>query len=83
MAIKSISESDKFKKIFNRLDKMFKKRVFRLIQKLVENPNAGKPMKYDRRGTREVYLKPFRLSYSYSQQESKITLLDLYHKKKQ
>jgi len=55
----------------------------KLIRKLMENPNTGKPMKYDRRGTREVYLKPFRLSYFYSQQESRITLLDLYHKKKQ
>lgn len=83
MAIKSIRESDRFRKIFTRLDEIFQKRVVKLIQKLVENPNTGKPMKYDRRGTREVYLKPFRLSYAYSRKESKITLLDLYHKKKQ
>jgi len=72
----------KLGKRFTRLDKIFQKRVVKLIQKLMENPNARKPMKYDRRGTREVYLKPFRLSYAYSLKESKITLFDLYHKKK-
>ena len=74
-------ELKKLGKRFTRLDKIFQKRVVKLIQKLMENPNAGKPMKYDRRGTREVYLKPFRLSYAYSLKESKITLLDLYHKR--
>ena len=83
MAAKSIRESDRFKKIFNKLDTIFQKRVVKLTQKLLENPTAGKPMKYDRRGTREVYLKPFRLSYAYSRRESMIILLDLYHKKKQ
>lgn len=83
MAIKAIRESNKFKKIFNRLDKKFQKRAIKLIQKIVRDPNTGKPMKYGRRGTREVYLKPFRLSYAYSHEESMITLLDFYHKKKQ
>lgn len=40
-------------------------------------------MRYARKGTREVYLKPFRLSYAYIKEENKIILLDLYHKKKQ
>ena len=83
MAIESIRESDRFRKIFDRLDKTFQIRATKLIQKLVKNPNIGKPMKYGRKGTREVYLKPFRLSYTYCKNDRLITLLDLYHKKKQ
>lgn len=83
MVVKTISESDKFKIIFSKLKGDFQKRVEKLIQKLINNPKAGKPMMYERKGTREVYFKPFRLSYSYSPEENKITILDLYHKKKQ
>src|SRR3989344_2073429 len=46
----------------------------------IENPEVGKPMMYDRKGTREVYVKPFRLSYAYIKHENKIIFLDLYHK---
>ncbi len=53
------------------------------IRKIVANPEIGKPMRYGRKGTREVYIKPFRLSYAYISHEDKIILLDLYHKKKQ
>ena len=83
MAIESIRESDRFRKIFSKLDKAYQKRIIKLIQKIVENPNVGKPMRYGRIGTREVYIKPFRLSYTYCKNERLITLLDLYHKKKQ
>jgi len=40
-------------------------------------------MKYIRKGTREVYIPPFRLSYLYIKEENKIVFLDLYHKDKQ
>ena len=50
------------------------------IEKIVENPEIGKPMRYQRKGTREVYLKPFRLVYSYNNDTLLILFLDLYHK---
>ena len=53
------------------------------IQKIINNPEIGKPMRNVRKGTKELYLKPFRLSYTYLKQEDKIILLDFYHKKKQ
>jgi len=81
MGIRFIEESDNFVKTFNKLDKIFQKRVAKLIQKLIENPATGKPMRYGRRGTREVYIKPFRLSYIYLQKERQITLIDIYHKR--
>jgi len=34
-------------------------KVKRQIQKIVECPEIGKPMKYDRRGTRELHISPF------------------------
>lgn len=40
-------------------------------------------MKYTRKGTNEVYISPFRLSYLYSKEEDKIIFLDLYHKDRQ
>ena len=83
MSIKFIKEAEKFKKEFDRLDKSYKIKVEKLITKIIQNPEVGKPMKYNRKGTREIYVSPFRLSYSYIKEEEKIIILDLYHKDKQ
>ena len=53
------------------------------IRKIIENPEIGKPMRYNRKGTREVYISPFRLSYAYIIEENKIIFLDIYHKDEQ
>ena len=58
-------------------------KIKKQISKIIENPEVGKPMRYGQKGTREVYIKPFRLSYFWIKEESKIILLDLYHKDKQ
>lgn len=60
-----------------------KLRVKKQIAKITENPEIGKPMRFNRKGAREVYVSPYRLSYSYSKEESKIVFLDLYHKDEQ
>jgi hypothetical protein len=52
----------------------------KLMAKAVCNPSAGKPMRFARKGTRELYLPPFRLSYAYDGKEEILTFLDLYHK---
>ncbi|MEK6912919.1 MAG: type II toxin-antitoxin system RelE/ParE family toxin [Nanoarchaeota archaeon] len=70
----------KFKKI---KDNLLRERVKKQIEKIILNPEVGKPMMYGRKGTRELYLSPFRLSYLYLKSEDVITLLDLYHKDKQ
>jgi len=57
-----------------------KEKVKKQIAKIIANPEIGKPMMYERRGTREIYLKPFRLSYAFIKEENKIIFLDLYHK---
>lgn len=79
-----IAFGDKFKNIFLKIkDYATKEKVIKQIEKLKINPELGKPMRYDRKGTRELYIPPFRLSYAYLKNENKIVILDLYHKDKQ
>lgn len=72
-----------FLKIISKLDNFVKEKVKKQIAKMIHNPEIGKPMMYDRKGTREIYIKPFRLSYAHLKEENKIILFDLYHKDKQ
>ena len=75
---------DVFEKKLNKIkDGLLKLRLKKLIAKIIESPEIGKPMMYARKGTREVYLPPFRLSYTYIKEEDKIEFLDLYHKDEQ
>ena len=60
-----------------------KTQVKKHIQKIIDNPEIGKPMRYNRKGTREIYIQQFRLSYVYIKEEDKIIFLDLYHKDEQ
>ncbi len=83
MVVDNIKESDNFKQIFRKLDESVRIKVKKLILKILENPEVGKPMRHNRKATREVYAKPFRLSYSYLEYENTIILLDLYHKDEQ
>ena len=79
----NVKPSEDFEKILSKLDKSIRIKIDKLIDKIILNPKIGKPMRYDRKGTREVYVKPFRLSYSYDKNADTLYLLDLYHKKKQ
>ncbi len=58
-----------------------KERVRKQVLKILKNPSVGKPMRYERRDSREVYIPPLRLSYHYA--KGTLTLLDLYHKDEQ
>jgi mRNA-degrading endonuclease RelE of RelBE toxin-antitoxin system len=74
----------KFKIIFAKIkDEFLKNKIKKQILKIIKKPDIGKPMKNLRKGTRELYIKPYRLSYLYDIQEKIVYLLDLYHKKKQ
>lgn len=79
-----------FRKTLKKLDAHMKKRVKKQIKKIMKNPEIGKPMRFARRGTRELYISPYRLSYAYisddifkkpgKSTEEKIIFLALYHK---
>ena len=60
-----------------------KEQIKKQVEKIIENPEIGKPMMYSRKGTRELYVKPYRLAYAYFQEEEKIVFIDLYHKDEQ
>lgn len=72
-----------FQKAFSKIDSDIKERISKQIEKLGINPETGKPMKYARKGTREVYIGSFRLSYSYIKEDNKLIFLDIYHKDEQ
>lgn len=58
-------------------------RIKKQIARIVQDPEVGKPMGYGRKNTGEVYVRPFRLSYSYLKEENFIIFLDFYHKDEQ
>jgi len=79
-----VEETDKFSVIYQKIkDESLKLKIKKQIKKIILNPEVGKPMRNIRKGTREIYIKPFRLSYSYLKEQNKIILLDFYHKKEQ
>ena len=79
-----VEYESQFRGLFNKIkDNLLREKIKKQIQKIVKNPEVGKPMKYSRKGTREVYIPPFRLSYLYLNYEDKIIFSELYHKKKQ
>ena len=71
------------KKVRKIKDMTSKEKVKKQIEKIVNDPEIGKPMRYTRKGTREVYISSFRLSYFYVEGEGKVVFLDLYHKDEQ
>lgn len=79
-----VSFHPRFQLIISKIkDDLMREKIKKQIKKIRVNPKIGKPMKNERKGTRELYIKPFRLSYAYSISEDKAIILDLYHKKKQ
>ena len=74
----------KFTVIFSKIkDELLRTKIKKQIKKISDNPKVGKPMRNIRKRTRELYIKPFRLSYLYNANEDLVYILDLYHKKKQ
>lgn len=75
---------DKFTSFVDKIkDTLLRTKIYKLIEKIIKNPTIGKPMRYGRKGTRELYIKPFRLSYCFHPNTDTIEILELYHKKKQ
>ena len=71
-----------FKKKYKKTKDISKKeKVKKQIKKIVENPEIGKPMRYNRKGTRELYVKPNRISYLYDKEKNRIIFLFIFNKK--
>jgi mRNA-degrading endonuclease RelE of RelBE toxin-antitoxin system len=71
-----------FKKGFKKIkSNTLKKKIIKQIAKIKNNPEIGKPMRYTRKNTRELYISPYRISYKI--EEDIVKILDLYHKDRQ
>ncbi len=74
---------DFLKKVSKIIDRAFKAKVIAQVEKIIENPELGKPMRFNRKGTRELYVSPYRIAYAYIHSENRLIFLDLYHKDEQ
>ena len=73
-----------FERIFRKIkDNRLKEKILKQLEKIRENPEIGKPMRFDRKGTREIYIQPFRLAYIYTKPQEEIIIVDFYHKDEQ
>jgi len=73
-----------FLKVISKIkDESLKIKIKKQILKIIDNPEKGKPMMYVRKGTREIYVAPYRIAYSYIQSQKRIIFLDIYHKDNQ
>ena len=76
-----VTFTKEFREIFFKInDKLTKERIVKQIEKIQENPEIGKPMRNVRKGTRELYIGSFRLSYEYFKDKNLVYMLDFYHK---
>lgn len=76
--INKITRSPTFIKQTKKLDNFNKEKLKKQINKILENPEVGKPLRY-LRGERTIYLKPFRLIYALNDDE--LVLLKFEHRK--
>ncbi len=81
--VKEVIRTDSFLRRLKKLDKSILDRVEKLIIKVLNNPEIGKPMRYDRKETRELYIPPFRLNYIFDRAMDILIFLDVYHKDEQ
>lgn len=81
--VKEVIRTERFLRQLKKIDKSYLDRIAKLIIKILKDPEIGKPMRFDRKGTRELYLPPFRLCYSYNKSRDILLFLDIYHKDEQ
>lgn len=80
MVISQIVWSDKFKKQVTKIkDNKLKEKLQKHIQNIIEYPELGKPLRYDLKSERTIYIKPYRLIYAY--QGTTLYLLRFEHRK--
>ena len=81
--VKEVIRSSRFIQQAKKVNRSLLNRIKKLITKIINNPEIGKPMRFDRKRKKEVYVSPFRLSYSHDKNTDILYLLDIYHKDEQ
>ncbi len=78
--IREIIWTQKFEQDFKKTkDRAMQDKLEKQIKKIRFNPNFGKALRYDLRGERTIYVKPYRLIYSVI--GDKLYLLRFEHRK--
>lgn len=81
--VKEVIRTDGFLRRLKKLDKSVLIKIEKLIIKILNDPEVGKPMRFDRKETRELYVPPFRLNYIFDKARDILIFLDVYHKDEQ
>ena len=81
--VKGVIRAPKFIQQVKKIDRSYLERIQKIITKIINNLEIGKPMRYNRKGTRELYLTPLRISYMYDSKTDVLYFLDIYHKNQQ
>jgi len=81
--VKEVIRTDNFLRRLKKIDKSVLIKVEKLVIKILNDPEVGKPMRFDRKETRELYAPPFRLNYIYDKSRDILIFLDIYHKDEQ
>ena len=69
-----------FLKEFEKIkDKPTKDRLIKQIEKILKNPDIGKPLRHDLKGERTVHMKSYRIIYK--MENKSITFLRFEHRK--
>lgn len=69
--------SDEFQRDFQKIkDKTTRLKVIKHLKKLSENPESGKPLKYNLKNHRSVRVAPFRIIYRLEQDKIIINCFD-------
>jgi mRNA-degrading endonuclease RelE of RelBE toxin-antitoxin system len=77
--IKFVIPTEKFEKDFKKIKDMgLKEKLKKQIVKITENPDFGKPLRYDLKGEWAIYVKLFRLIYKV--EGDKLILLRFEHR---
>ncbi len=77
--INSIIYTDKFERDVRRIrDNLVNERISKQIEKIVEDPEVGKPLRYGLKGEWTVRVKPYRIIYAI--QDDKLILLRFEHR---
>lgn len=57
--------TEKFEKELKKSDASVKEKAIKQIEKIMENPETGKPLRYNLKGERTAYVKPFKIIYTF------------------
>ena len=78
--INFIVHTDKFESDIKRIrDKALKEKLQKQIEKITSNPDFGKPLRYDFKGEKTIYVKPYRLIFKV--EGDKLVILRFEHRK--